>query len=237
MRSKIRFSKQGCREFNIVINILVCLQPFSVPALHAGWFKKKRKLKTYPILCAQGIFFFLPWYRKWFWVLYFYISAGIVTNLVPTISVLQCAHVCTNAILFNTFSTSTAPQGKTIKQIKVGYLLVKCIGHQQPPPNKPGFQRVQRTLRKILHLSLPPEKWKGKQTVWINSQSHPIRQNIKVLKDNCSTEKYIISQSMSSCQKCGKHFWCQVQFWWKSKRKLCNLVSYTRDPFHQVSYF
>lgn len=129
------------------------------------------KLKTYPILCAQGIFFFLPWYRKRFWVLYFYISAGIVTNLVPTISVLQC--------FFNTFPTSTAPQGKTIKQIKVGYLLVKCRGHQQPPPNKLGFQKVQRTLRKTLHLSLPPEKWKGKQTVWINSQSHPISKILK----------------------------------------------------------
>lgn len=62
-----------------------------------------------------------------------------------------------------------APLGETIKKMKgVGYLLVKCRGHLRPLPSKQGFQKVQRTLGKTLHSSLPPKKQQG-------NSSNPIR--------------------------------------------------------------
>lgn len=48
------------------------------------------------------------------------------------------------------------------------YLLVKCKGHQQPPPSKLDFQKAQRTSRKTPHLDLQPEKRKEKQ--WEHQQ-------------------------------------------------------------------
>lgn len=48
------------------------------------------------------------------------------------------------------------------------YLLVKCKGHQQPPPSKLDFQKAQTTSRKTPHLDLQPEKRKERQ--WEHQQ-------------------------------------------------------------------
>lgn len=114
------------------------------------------------------------------------------------------------------YPTSTAPLGKLLKDMKeVGYLLVKCRGHQPPLPSKQGFQRALRTLRRILHLSLPPERHQEKQTVQINHSRHTIMWGRKYWRMLQFRE--ICHLSVNVRETFGNSFWCQVNFCQKVK--------------------
>lgn len=98
---------------------------------------------------------------------------------------------------------STAYLGKTIKKMK-GYLLVKCRVHQQPLPSTQGFQRVQRTSRKTLRLSPPPEKQQGKRHFVDQSSKSSYKVKMKVMNDNCSThsQSWVLPTTSEQLREC-----------------------------------
>lgn len=143
-------------------------------------------------------------------------------------------HTCVQKPLYSTPPHFHRSSRQTIKNMKgVGYLLVKCRGHQPPLPSKQGFQRVQRTLRRILHLSLPPEKHQEKQTVQINHSRHTIMWRRKYwgmlqFREICNLSVDV--------RDVGIHSDAKLTFD-KKVKLLCNLVSYTREPFTQKRWF